>query len=76
MNIALLALAIPICIADLNAFVIPNIYNKMLFYVALTHMAYFGFSQFTQYGISLIILVALFLLRTGMGLFLPWFISW
>lgn len=67
MNIALLGLAIPICIADLNAFVIPNIYNKMLFYVALTHMAYFGFSQFTQYGISLIILVALFLLRTGMG---------
>lgn len=45
----------------------PKYLQQNAFYVALTHMAYFGFSQFTQYGISLIILVALFLLRTGMG---------
>ena len=64
---ALLALSIPICIADMSNFVIPNIYNKILFYCALTYLALVGFGQLRQVAISLAILILLYLIGTGMG---------
>ena len=67
MNIALFLLAIPICIADLKGFVIPNIYNTILLYVALIHLSFYGFGDLRDVLISAVILIGLALLRTGMG---------
>ena len=67
MNIALLALSIPICIADIRSFVIPNIYNKILFYCALTYLSLVGLGQLRQVAVSLAILILLHLIGTGMG---------
>ena len=67
MNIALFLLAIPICIADLKGFVIPNIYNTILLYVALIHLSFYGFGDSRDVLISAVILIGLALLRTGMG---------
>ena len=66
MNVALFALVLPICIADLSAFVIPNIYTKILFYLVLVHLTLFGFGQLRDVAISLVML--LLLLLTGIGL--------
>jgi hypothetical protein len=66
-NIALLLLAIPICVADLNALVIPNIYTKILFYLAVLHFSLFGFGQFQEALISVAVVMCLALLGTGMG---------
>ena len=67
MNIALFLLAIPICIADLKGFVIPNIYNTILLYVALIHLSFYGFGDSRDVLMSAVILIGLALLRTGMG---------
>ena len=67
MNLALLALSVPICIADMTSFVIPNIYNKILFYCALTYLALVGIGQLRQVAVSLVILILLHLIGTGMG---------
>lgn len=67
MNFALLLLAIPICIADVSTFVIPNIYTKILFYVWLFHLTLFGLAQLGQIASSLVILLILLLIGTGMG---------
>ena len=67
MNVALFLLAIPICIADLKGFVIPNIYNTILLYVALIHLSFYGFGDLRDVLISAVILIGLALLRTGMG---------
>jgi hypothetical protein len=67
MDIALFLLAIPICVADMNGFVIPNIYNKMLFYVALAYVSFNGLGDLQDVGISATILTALMFLGTGMG---------
>lgn len=67
MNIALLVLAIPVCIADLSTFVIPNIYNKILFYAALIHLGVYGFGQLPTILFSIVILVIMLLVGTGMG---------
>ena len=67
MNIALLLLALPICIADLNSFVIPNIYTKILVYIALIHLGFFGFGPLQAALISIGVLIFLVFLGTGMG---------
>jgi len=67
MNVALCILALPICIADLSTFVIPNIYTKILFYLALIHLTLFGFGDLGDIAISLSILFLLILLGIGMG---------
>ena len=64
---ALLALSIPICIADMSNFVIPNIYNKILFYCALTYLPFVGLGQLRQVAVSLAKLILLYLMGTGMG---------
>jgi len=67
MNVALFALALPICIADLSTFVIPNIYTKILFYLALIQLTLFGFGQLRDVVVSLAALLLLILTGIGMG---------
>ena len=67
MNIALLLLAIPICIADMHSLVIPNIYTKILFYVVLIHVFLFGIGPLRALIVSAVILIFLLIFRTGMG---------
>ena len=67
MNVALFALAIPVCIADMSNFVIPNIYSKILFYAALIHLGMYGFGQSREILLSLVVLVMLLIVGTGMG---------
>ena len=67
MNVALFALALPICIADLSTFVIPNIYSKILFYLTLIHLTFFGFGQLSDLVVSLVVLLLLLLIGIGMG---------
>jgi Flp pilus assembly protein protease CpaA len=67
MNVALLCLAIPICIADVHSLVIPNIYNKILFYIALVHVAVYGLGRLQDDLISIAVLLFLLLFGTGMG---------
>jgi Flp pilus assembly protein protease CpaA len=64
MNVALCILALPICIADLSTFVIPNIYTKILFYLTLIHLSLFGFGDVV---VSLAALLLLILIGIGMG---------
>ena len=67
MDIALLLLGIPACIADLNAFVIPNIYTKILFYMASIHLALYGLASLKNLLLTVSILLALIILKLGMG---------
>jgi len=67
MNVALFALVLPICIADLSTFVIPNIYTKILFYLTLIHLSLFGFGQLRDVVVSLAALLLLVLIGIGMG---------
>jgi Flp pilus assembly protein protease CpaA len=67
MNETLFALALPVCIADLSTLVIPNVYTKILFYIALIHLTLFGFGQLSNVAISLVMLLLLPLIGIGMG---------
>jgi Flp pilus assembly protein protease CpaA len=67
MNFALFVLAIPVCIADISSFVIPNIYSKILFYVALTRISFFGIGRVRELVLPLAILLVLLFFGTGMG---------
>ena len=67
MDIALLLLVLPICIADMHSLVIPNIYTKILFYVALIHVTLFGFGRLQEQMISIAVLLCLSIYGTGMG---------
>jgi hypothetical protein len=51
----------------MNSFVIPNIYNKLLFYVALIHVSLYGFGDVRDVMISIVILLALMFSGIGMG---------
>ena len=67
MNVALLLLAIPICIADMHSLVIPNIYTKLLAYITLMHIALFGFHRLSNVVTSCAVLALLVVFRVGMG---------
>jgi len=67
MKVALFILALPICIADLSTFVIPNIYTKILFYLTLIHLSLFGFGPLRDVVVSLVALLLLVLIGIGMG---------
>ena len=67
MDLPLLLLAIPICIADLNSWIIPNIYTKMLLYMTFIHVLFFGFTSFHHAIVSMALLIFLLILGTGMG---------
>ena len=63
----LFLLAIPICIADLSTFKIPNIYNILIFYSAIVHTLIFGLPDMATLATSLLIVTGLFLMGIGMG---------
>jgi Flp pilus assembly protein protease CpaA len=67
MNIMLLLLAVPICISDMHSFVIPNIYTKVLFYIALIHIGFFGVGSMQGLVVSTAVLACLMFFGTGMG---------
>ena len=67
MNIILLIFAIPICIADMRSFIIPNIYMKVLSYVGLMHLSIFGIGHLQDIFVSIAALVCLEFFRIGMG---------
>jgi hypothetical protein len=67
MDIALLLLGIPVCIADLHTFIIPNIYAKILFYMASIHLAFHGLASLNNLLLTVSILLALMILKLGMG---------
>ena len=67
MNIALFLLSIPICITDMTLYVIPNIYTKILLYVAFLHITLFGFGSLRELLVSTALLVSLVFFGIGMG---------
>ena len=67
MDLALLLLAIPMCIADCSAFVIPNVYNKILFSFAAVHLSIYGFGDLKKVSFSAFLLVVLLIFKVGMG---------
>ena len=67
MNIALVLFAIPICIADMRSFIIPNIYMKVLSYAGLMHLSIFGIGHLQDLCVSIAALVCLEFFRIGMG---------
>jgi len=67
MLFAYFLLAIPICIADLSTFIIPNIYNKLLAYSAIIHVSIFGIGNVGMALMGVMVLGVLLLLRVGMG---------
>ena len=67
MDLALLLLAIPMCIADCSAFVIPNVYNKILSLFAAVHLSICGFGDLKKVSFSAFLLVVLLIFKVGMG---------
>ena len=67
MDLALLLLAVPMCVADCGSFLIPNVYNKILFLFAAVHLLIFGFGDLKKVAFSAFILVALLIFKVGMG---------
>jgi len=64
----LFLLALPICISDLAAFRIPNIYIKFLLYPSAITLVLFGLPDQKTLVISSVLVVSLFVLGTGMGI--------
>ena len=67
MDIALLLVGIPACIADLSTFTIPNIYTKILFYIASIHLALNGLGSLRELLLTTTILLVLMVFTLGMG---------
>ena len=67
MDLALLLLAIPMCVADCSSFVIPNVYNKILFLLAAVHLSINGFGDLKKVAFSAFLLVVLLIFKVGMG---------
>jgi Flp pilus assembly protein protease CpaA len=66
-DLALLLLAIPICVADCSSFAIPNIYNKILFLFAAVHLSIYGFGDLKKVAFSASLLIVLLIFKVGMG---------
>jgi prepilin signal peptidase PulO-like enzyme (type II secretory pathway) len=66
-DLALLLLAVPICVADCGSFVIPNVYNKILFIFAAEHLSIYGFGDLKKVAFSASLLVVLLIFKVGMG---------
>jgi hypothetical protein len=65
-DLALLLLAIPMCVADCGSFVIPNVYNKILFLFAVVHLSIYGFGDLKKVAFSAFLLVLLLNFKVGM----------
>jgi len=66
-DVALILLGIPVCVADCGSFVIPNIYSKILFIAACVHLSIYGFGELDKIAWSASILVVLLIFKIGMG---------
>jgi hypothetical protein len=55
------------CIADCGSFVIPNVYNKILFSFAAVHLSIYGFGDLKKVSFSAFLLVVLLIFKVGMG---------
>jgi len=55
------------CVADCGSFLIPNVYNKILFLFAAVHLLIFGFGDLKKVAFSAFILVVLLIFKVGMG---------
>jgi Flp pilus assembly protein protease CpaA len=66
-DLALLLVAIPICVADCRSFVIPNVYNKILFLCAAVHLSIYGFGDLKRVAFLAFTLVVLLIFKVGMG---------
>jgi Flp pilus assembly protein protease CpaA len=66
-DLALLLLAVPICVADCGSFVIPNVYNKILFIFAAVHLSIYGFGDLKKVAFSASLLIVLLIFKVGMG---------
>jgi hypothetical protein len=67
MDFALILFALPICIADIDAFVIPNIYNKILAYATLIHLIIHGVGSWQALVVPISFSLFLMSIRVGMG---------
>ena len=55
------------CVADCSSFVIPNVYNKILFLFAAVHLSIYGFGDLNKVAFSAFLLVVLLNFKVGMG---------
>jgi hypothetical protein len=55
------------CVADCGSFVIPNVYNKILFLFAGVHLSIYGLGDLDKVALSAFILVVLLIIKFGMG---------
>lgn len=67
MNSIFFFFAIPICIADLSSFFIPNIYTKTLLLFTFFNFCFFGLEDISHLIASFLTLLVLALLGVGMG---------
>ena len=67
MDLALVLLALPICVADCSSFVIPNVYNRILFCFACLHLAIYGLGDLDKVALSALLLLILLMFGLGMG---------
>lgn len=67
MDLAFLFFAAPICIADLATFRIPNVYTKVLLYLACIHFFFVGLGSLINCVITIGFLLGLFFMKMGMG---------
>ena len=55
------------CVAYCSSFVIPNVYNKILFLFAAVHLSIYGFGDLNKVAFSAFLLVVLLIFKVGMG---------
>ena len=55
------------CVADCGSFVIPNVYNKILYIFAAVHLSINGFGDLKKVAFSASLLVVLLIFKVGMG---------
>ena len=67
MDLALLLLGLPICVADCSTFVIPNIYSKILFGFALVQLGIYGVGDLERLPMATVMLISLLVFNVGMG---------
>jgi hypothetical protein len=66
-DVALILLGIPVCVADCGSLVIPNIYNKILLIVACVHLSIYGFGDLKKVAFSAFMLIVLLFFKVGIG---------
>jgi len=66
-DLALVLLALPICVADCSSFVIPNVYNRIFLCFSCLHLAIYGLGDLDKVALSALLLLILLMFGLGMG---------